>query len=75
MALVGLSGRFFTLAKASVRFMDPLTRPNPIQPIADIATIATESEVIARMARLCLRGEGMAKAYLGDTVWGLWQPL
>ena len=68
MALVGFSGRFFTLANASIRFKDPLTRPSPSQPIAERATIPTESEVIARMARLCLRVEVMVKAYLGDTV-------
>ena len=68
MALVGLSGRFFTLANASVRFKDPLTLPSPSQPIAERATIPTEIEVIARMARLCLRGDDMAKAYLDDTV-------
>ena len=68
MALVGLSGRFLMFAKASVRLRDPLTRPSPSQPIAERATIPTEIEVIARMARLYLRGEDMAKAYLGDTV-------
>ena len=71
MALVGLSGRFFTLANASIRFSELLTRPSPTQPIAESTTIPTEIEVITRMARLCLRGEDMAKAYLGDTVWGL----
>ena len=67
-ALVGLSGRLSTPANASVLFRDPLIRPSPSQPMADRATIPSESEVIARMARLCLRGEDMAKAYLGDTV-------
>ncbi len=67
-ALVGFSGRFSTFAKASIRLIDPLTRPSPIQPIAERATIPTEIEVIARIARLCLRVEDMAKAYLGDTV-------
>ena len=68
MALVGLSGRFLIFAKASIRFNEPLTRPSPNQPMAESATIPTEIEVIARMARLCLRVEDMAKAYLGDTV-------
>ena len=64
MALLGLSGRDLSPAKTSIRFREPLTRPNPSQEIAEIPTIAIEIPVTIRIVRV----DFTSRAYLDDSV-------
>ena len=64
MALLGLSGRDLRPAKTSIRFSEPLTRPNPSQEIAEIPTMAIEIPVTIRIVRV----DFTSRAYLDDSV-------